>query len=172
MEQQKGKWCVGDLVTLPRKVAFIEKRGIRVYEYFSRSKYVCVRERTAEQPGLLVKLLGRCDAEELMRVNYELFSKDDKVEGFNANHYCCYRFPTADQVQEVLDIIEDNDQLRQQFEAVGMIWSPDAFYWVRNVKRKLLGLCWAPQYYNPFNKQTIPADKKSATHYRMAVVTF
>ena len=76
-----GSDCrLGELVTLNWNDALIKKSGQTSYAYCAVSNYVCVREATDSQCGILVKVLGRISKEFIMFVNGEPFCVRRNVE--------------------------------------------------------------------------------------------
>lgn len=129
----------GELVEMTNQTTFTKKEGLKKYSYFTDSHYVCVRERRVNLSGILVKMLGRCAAVDMKMVNGEPFCKDDKEEGFYDDHYFSYRFPSESELREVLAIIRDDDELRQQLKEAKMSINPDDVFWTRETKRSMLG---------------------------------
>ena len=59
MASNDNNWRVGEIVTLPRAAKVIKKSGVTAYARFISSRYVCIREATEKQHGILVKVLGK-----------------------------------------------------------------------------------------------------------------
>ena len=55
MESDKKNWKLGEVVLLPRKTTQINKK----YEYLMASRYICIREATEGQRGILLRVLDK-----------------------------------------------------------------------------------------------------------------
>ena len=91
METQEFKWKVGELVSLTWNKRLLKKSGSRSYAEFVNSRYICVREATDKQPGILVKVLGKVTRDQIMLVNGTPFCKDDRDYLFKGK--CYYSYP-------------------------------------------------------------------------------
>ena len=58
-------WSVGELVTLERDTTLLKKCGTKLYSNFQCSQYVCIREASKGQRGILVKGLGKVRRERI-----------------------------------------------------------------------------------------------------------
>ena len=61
-----ANWRLGELVCLKWNDEQIKKSGQKSYAYCAASSYICVREATAGQCGILVKVLGKISKEHIM----------------------------------------------------------------------------------------------------------
>ena len=73
MESNENKWTLGEIVTLDRKEKPLKKSGTTTYERFIRSRYICIREENDGQQGILMKVLGKPDSEQIKIVNGQPF---------------------------------------------------------------------------------------------------
>ena len=171
MEQVTYNWNVGETVNLPRKIMQANKKEMRSREQFMGSRYICVRACDGSQRGILLKVLGKTTREDMMICRGELFCKDDKVEGFTSDTYLSYRFPSADELKEVLDILRGNKPLLEQFEKASMHINPNSTFWVRDTAKRFLFLK-KPQYYNAQTGEVLPDTKGEEVRYRLTLAYF
>ena len=170
METTENNWTLGELVTLPREEKPLKKSGSKYYSRYIGSRYICIREATNGQRGILMKVLGKTDGDRIMIVNGEPFSKDDREELFVGKRYFSYPFPTAREVMEALDIISFDQDLQQKFEAASMHINPDSTFWVSDTTRNML-LRKKPQFLDGRDGQLYPA-RDDGEHYRVTFVYF
>ena len=114
-------WSIGELVTLERDTTLLKKCGKKLYSYFQCSQYVCIREASKGQRGILVKGLGKVRRERVMLVSGKPFCKDEREELFVGKHYYSYPFPTVDELKEVLNIIRSDIDLQQQLTRIAIV---------------------------------------------------
>lgn len=169
MESNVNNWKLGEIANLPRKEKVL-KDGSTSYVHYIASRYICVREATEAQQGILMKVLGKAYSDQMKMVGGEPFGKDDYDELFDGHRYYSYPFPSANEVKEVLDILRDNDSLLQEFEEAKMHVNPDGMFWVRetahNVFRKKIPQVYSGQddlLHNPSN---------DTNYYRITMVYF
>ena len=120
----EANWRLGDLVNLSWNHKDIKKSGDKTYAYYAESHYVCVREATDGQRGILVKGLGKIQRERVMLVNGEPFRKDEREELFMGKRYYSFPFPTADELKEALDIVRFDMKIQQILIKESAILSP------------------------------------------------
>lgn len=165
-----GSDCrLGELVTLNWNDALIKKSGQTSYAYCAVSNYVCVREATDSQCGILVKVLGRISKEFIMFVNGEPFCKDERDDFFRGRRYYSYPFPTVDALKEVLRIVSSNPSLMSSLQAAGMKFNAASGFWVRESSGCFLTK--TPQFYDAGSAQTRKATDNTA-HYRLSIAYF
>ena len=102
METPEHKWSVGELVSLTWNERQLKKNGSTSYAELVSSRYICVREATDEQPGILVKVLGKVTRDQILLVSGTPFCKDDRDYLFRGKCYYSYPFPLADDLKEAL----------------------------------------------------------------------
>lgn len=170
MKSNEKNYRLGELVTLLRKETLLKKSGTTSYAQLTGSRYICVREATDSQPGILVKVLGKLIPEHVMVVDGQPFSKDDRAEAFDSVCYFSYPFPTTENVKEVLEIIRGNRSLLQTFEENHMHINPNSKFWVSEVVSRLLVLR-IPQCYDVFLDRVI-TPKDSDVPYRLSMIYF
>ncbi len=171
MGQTTNDWGLGEIVTLPRQSTKISNNGIYTFDHLIDSKYVCVRPAIdGRQRGILVKILGKCPISDILVKRGEPFCKDDKIEGFNFDQYYSFRFPTVQEVQELLDIVRDNPSLKDAFSQATMRMNPESTFWVREVATKL-AILKKPQYYNAKTGE-LGLGRSGELHYRVTIVYF
>lgn len=168
MESNKNNWALGEYVHVPRQTIQINKE----YEYMVGSRYICIREATNEKPGILLKVLGKAAREDILIKDGKPFCKDDFHEGFYFDTYYSFRFPSVDEVKEVLDIIRDDLFLLEKFDSARMHVNPDSSFWVNDMANHLF-FFKEPQYYDAQLNQLV-ASKTSGndSHYRMTIAYF
>lgn len=75
IESTENDWRLGELVSPKWNYELIKKDGQKSYAYYAVSGYICVREATDEQCGILLKVLGKISKKYIMFVNGEPFCK-------------------------------------------------------------------------------------------------
>ncbi len=170
METQEFKWKVGELVSLTWNKRLLKKSGSRSYAEFVNSRYICVREATDKQPGILVKVLGKVTRDQILLVNGTPFCKDDRDYLFKGKCYYSYPYPLADDLKEALNIIDANPSLQQRFEEESMHFNPSSTFWVRGIARLLLG-SKKLQFFDASTGQLSKA-LDDTPHYRLTIAFF
>jgi len=170
MESNKNYWTIGEIATLPKQERTLKQSGSTTYVQYITLRYVCIREATDRQRGILVKVLGKAYSDQVGIVNGEPFSKDDHDELFVGHRYYSFPFPQAKDVKEVLEIIEDNQDLLQKFQAASMHINPNSTFWVSDTVRNKFFLK-KPQILSGRDGQLCtPSDDDN--HYRLSIVYF
>ena len=170
METTENNWTLGELVNLPREEKLLKKSSSKSYSRYIGSRYICIREATEGQHGILMKVLGKTQDDRIIMVNGEPFSKDEREELFTGVHYFSYSFPRANEVMEALDIIRNNQDLLQKFEAASMHFNPNSTVWVSDTTRNML-LRKKPQFLRGRDGQLYPAYD-DGEHYRVTFAYF
>ena len=171
MEPKENKWKLGELVALPRTNTQI-KEGRTSYEQMVGSRYICIREASDGEQGVLLKVIGKLPQYQIKVVAGEPFCKDDKLEGFDGDVYYSYRFPTTDEVKEVLGILRENKELLDVFEKASMHINPYSTFWVRETVSKLFFLK-TPQYFDSKNDVVLPSTGDDRElNYRITIAYF
>lgn len=147
MESNENNWHVGEIVTLPWTSNTFKKSGSSVYKHFYSSRHVCIREADATQEGILVKVLTPTARHRISMVGGEPFCRDDVDDLFSGKAYSSFRFPTQEEVMEVLDIIRANPSLVPVFKQASMQVDTNATFWIREISRSML-LQKKPQFYD------------------------
>lgn len=83
MESDKKNFTLGEVVLLPKKTSQINQK----YEYLMGSQYICIRETTAGQRGILLKVLGETARKDIFMQGGKPFCKDRKFEGLYSDTY-------------------------------------------------------------------------------------
>ena len=130
MESNKNDWNLGKIVFPPTTATLLKKRNKKEYKRFINLQYICVREATESQCGILVKVLGKTKADNITFVCGQPFCNDDEFMLFEGQIISSYSFPTVAELREVLNIIRSNPSLLSQFEAVSMQFDPNSIFWV------------------------------------------
>jgi hypothetical protein len=170
MESNENNWTLGEIAKLPKMERLLKQSVSTVYMHYIASRYVCIREATEGQRGILVKVLGKVYGDQVGMVNGQPFCKDDNEDLFTGNGYYCYPFPSVKDVQEVLEILKGNQSLIDKFEAAKMHINPNSTFWVRDTTRNKL-LLKKPQYFSTRDGQLYPARDED-NHYRLSIVYF
>lgn len=170
METTENNWTLGEVATLPREEKLLKESGMKSYSHYIASHYICIREATDRQRGILMKVLGKMDSDRIMIVNGKPFSKDDREELFAGRRYYSYPFPTASTVREALDIIRNDQDLQQKFEAASMHINPDSTFWVSDTTHNML-MQKKLQFLGGRDGQLYPASD-DGLHYRVTFVYF
>jgi len=171
-ETTNKDWRVGELVTLGQSTTFLKKNGTKSYSSIVCSHYVCVREATEGQQGVLVKGLGETRRERVLLVSGKPFCKDERDELFFGKHYYSYPFPTSDELKEVLDIIRSDTGIQQKLMDNGMSVNPNGTFWVNDMKSLFFGLKRSPQYYDPSTDRLATAKSLDERHQRLTIAYF
>ena len=169
IESNESNWRLGELVSLSWNNKLIKKSGRSSYAYCAVSHYICVREATDGQCGILLKVLGKISKEHIMFVNGEPFCKDEREDLFKGKRYFSFPFPTVNALKEVLEIVGANEALKGRFEAESMKFNPASTFWVREAAGGLLSK--KPQYYDAVSGQLCKATDGTA-HYRLTIAYF
>ena len=170
MDSKENNWTVGETVTIKRMEKLLKESGSTSYAQYVSSRYICIREDNGEQPGILLKVLGKAYSDQIGMVNGQPFCKDDHEELFNGHRYSSYPFPSAKQVQEVLEILRNDKSLLEKFEAASMHINPDSTFWVNDTTRNML-LMKKPQILSGRDGQ-ISSAGDDVNHYRISIVYF
>ena len=168
----EANWHLGDLVNLSWNYKEIKKSGRKSYAYYALSNYVCVREATDRQRGILVKGLGKIQRERVMLVNGEPFCTDEREGLFMGNHYYSLPFPTADELKEALDIVRFDMNIQQILIDNGMFFNPNGTFWVSDIQSQFFGLKRSLQYYDPPTGCLATAKRLDERHNRITIAYF
>jgi hypothetical protein len=169
MKPEKNNWTLGETANLPR-VEKPFKKGTTSYTHYVSSRYVCIREATSQQRGILLKVLGKAYSNQMKMVDGQPFGKDDYAEFFEGQCYFSYPFPSAEEVREVLDILRGKASLLEKLEAEKMHINTESRFWVRDVVRKAF-LKKIPQVFSGHSEQLHPASDDEP-YYRITMVYF
>ena len=104
MTSNENNWTLGEVANLPRMDKML-KDGTTAYMQFIASRYICIREATDGQRGILVKVLGKSYSDQIKTIDGKPFGFDDRAELFSCDSFYSYPFPSANEVHEVLDIL-------------------------------------------------------------------
>ena len=170
MESNKNNWTIGEIANLPRMEKMLKQGSYTSYVHYIESHYVCIREAIEGQRGILVKVLGKPHSEYVRLVSGTPFCKDDREDLFNERRYYGFPFPSAKDVQEVLDILKQDKSLVAKFEATSMHINPGSTFWVSDTARNML-LLKKPQFLDSRDGQLHPATDDD-NHYRLSIVHF
>ena len=170
MASNTSKWNLGEIVYPPRTTKLLKSSSTDLYERLIDLSYICIREATEGQYGILLKVLGKVKANYIMFVNGQPFCKDDAVELFDGMSYFSYSFPTVAELKEVLDIFRSNPSLLNHFEAASMHLNPKSLFWVNEIVNDLLFIK-KPQCYNASTESLSTASDHMAP-YRITMVYF
>lgn len=161
---------VGETVNLKRITTSLKKSGTKLYEQLVGSRYICIREAKDGQKGILVKVLGKVPAEQILMVDGQPFSKDDREDLFEGTCYYSYSFPTLEDLKEVLSIIRSNLDLVNQFEKASMHINPKSKFWVNETASRLI-IMKKPLCYDASSDSLNTASNNDAP-YRLTLVYF
>ena len=168
-ELKTDNWRLGELVSLKWNYKLIKKDGQKSYAYYAVSGYICVREATDEQCGILLKVLGKISKKHIMFVNGAPYCKDKREDLFLGKRNSCYPFPALDALKEVLQIVGSNRSLINRFQTASMKYDVASSFWVRESAGHFLTK--TPQYYDAGSAQLHKATDNTA-HYRLSIVYF
>ena len=170
MYSNENNWSVGELVNLNREERLLKKSSYTSFKSFVASRFICIRERTGSQHGILVKVLGPTHKSSIMLTAGLPFCKDRREDFFLGKCYYGYPFPAASDVEEVLDILRPNNALMDAFRQHDMLFDPYATFWVRDTASRLFFLK-KPQYYDASLGQLV-ATSDDETHHRLTIAYF
>ena len=170
MESIENNWSLGQVASLTWKDKLLRKTGSISYAQQVCSRYICICQATDEQPGILLKVLGKVTRDQILLVNGEPFCKDDRDDLFKGKCYYSYPFPMADDLKEVLAIVRENPSLMQRFEEESMHFNPSSTFWVRGIAKRMLG----PKKLQFFDAGTGQLSKAidDTPHYRLTIAYF
>ena len=170
MDLNKNDWALGEIATLPRTEKPLKNSGWKKYGQYIGSRYICIREDTEGQCGILVKVLGKAYSDQVTTVGGVAFSIDDSVELFIGHNYLSYPFPKSDDLKEVLDILRGNASLLQKFEDAKMHINPNSKFWVDETSRNML-MMKVPQVYDS-SDDLLHNPLSDTAYYRISIVYF
>ena len=169
IDSNENGWRVGDRVELMRKT-LLKKNGKNSFYYISDSHYICVREASEGQRGILVKILGKVFDKDIMVVDDEPFCMDVREDFITRFRCYSYPFPTVGELETVLEIIRGNQSLMDRFEEARMPVNPDSTFWVNDTSKPLIGKKKL-QYYDASTDQVMKAADGTA-HCRLTIEYF
>lgn len=170
MESNQNNWSVGEMVIVPKKEKLLKKRNVKIYEHCIGSRYICIREASDGCRGILMKVLGRINGDQIKIIKNQPFCVDYFYEQLYGCRYSSYPFPSVKEVQESLDIIRANKSLLQKFEEASMHINPYSTFWVNNISRTMFFLRKL-QYFGGRNSQ-LYSSRDDSYHYRITFVYF
>ena len=170
MKPNENSWKVGEKASFPWKSTIFKKSGTTIYKHFYSSSFICIREEDEGHRGILLKVIGRTSPKDIIMVGGEPFCKDEKEEMIVGKTYSSYRFPTTDEVTDVVEILRGNPELLALLDKTEMHVNPQATFWVRESARSML-LMKKPQFYDVSTNKVGPATD-STPHYRLTLLYF
>lgn len=171
MADNLNTWKLGQTESFPWTSTDVKKSGSTFYKHFYSSKYICIRQEDGGHRGIMIKVLGRTAARDITIVGGEPFCKDEKEEMLKATSYGSFRFPTTDEVVEVLEILAAKPELVPMLDANSMHLNPKAPFWVRETATGLL-LGKKPQFYDPETTRLSTSVPHSLPPYRISLLYF
>ena len=170
MESNKNDWALGEIATLTRTEKPLKNSGWTIYGQYIGSRYICIREDTERQRGILLKVLGKAYSDQVRTVGGEAFSNDDSEELFIGHRYFSYPFPKSGDLKEVLEILRGDENLLQKFEDAKMHINPNSKYWVNETSRNVL-MMKVPQVYDS-SDGLLHNPSSDMAYYRISIVYF
>ena len=171
-QEKSQEWSVGELVNMERSTTQLKESGTNMYSNMVSSQYVCIRETTDGQDGILVRGLGNIRQRHIMIVSGEPFIKDERDDLFVGKQYYSHPLPTADELKEVLDIVRTDENIQQKLKACGMQFDSNGTFWVSDTKAKFCGLKRDLQYYDTKTGRLATAKSPDEYHQRITVAFF
>lgn len=162
---------IGEIINLPRAKRVLVSGSNLTHEHFIASRYICIREASTGQRGILVKVLGRASGDYAKIVKGVPFWRDDDDITFYGAIYYGYPLPSVKAVKEVLGIVKGNESLLRQFEEARMHINPDSTFWVKKIRRSKL-FFKKLQYLDGHDGQLYTANDNANKHYRISIVYF
>ena len=170
MEPITTNWKTGDIVTLQCAEKTLKTKGNSIYKEFVASRYVCVREASKGERGILVKVLGKAPDSSLEIIEDRPFAKDGVEQLLDDIIYYSYPFAKAMEIEEVLSIICHTPELLNVFESISMHIDTEATFWVRETTRNMLFMKQL-QFFDASQSLTCVA-KENEAHYRLSIVYY
>lgn len=170
MKSKKYAWTLGEIANLSRQERPLKSSGLTSYMHFISSRFICIREESEGSRGIILRVMGKAYADQVKMVGGEPFTRDDHEAAFAGHRYYSYTFPSAKEVQEVIDILRENPLLLMTFEDAKMHINPDGRFWVRETARNKL-LQKIPQIYDGIDGQLHKAADDTP-YYRIAIAYF
>lgn len=171
MTKNDNNWKVGESVNVPRQSKKVKSGRLTEYHRFVSSHFVCIREASESQPGILLKVLGKFDRGSILMIGGEPFCKDDKDESFTGDTYLSFRFPAVDELKLVLDILQKNPELVPKFDRGAFHFHPDSSFWVRETVRHFI-IEKRLQFYDARTSTLTFSNNSSDVSYRVAIAYF
>lgn len=163
-------WHVGEIVNIPRTESLLKRSGTTSYEWLIGSRYICIREATEDQRGILAKVLGQFTPNYIIMVDGHTFSKNDKDDLIDGKRFFSYPFPAMKDVKEALSILRGNPGLIHQFEEASMPIDINSKFWVSETSTHLF-VIKKPQCYNVSSDSIVTASDDDAP-YRLTLAYF
>lgn len=170
MESNENNWRLGEIVTIPRTGALLKRSGAITYEWLIGSRYICIREATESNRGILAKVLGQFTPKYIHLVDGQPFSKNDIENLIDGTRYLSYPFPSVKDVREALDIVRSNPGLLQRFGEASMYFDTQSRFWVRETTSRLV-VIKKPQCYDASSGSVRIASDSDAP-YRLTLAYF
>lgn len=170
MRTNKNNWTVGETVDLPRMERLLVKDRNALFGQYVDSQYVCIREESSTQCGILLRVLGKAAVEHIKIKGGVPFCKDNYDEQFYVTHYFSHPFPSRGKVNQVLDILHDNPQLMLQLGDASKTVTLDSTFWVENISRNFL-LKKQLQFLDAHTRE-LHAASSNQLCYRLSIVYF
>ena len=105
MESDKNNWSLGEVVLLPRQTSKTNEKN----ENLMNSRYICIREASKGQRGILLKILGEATRKNIKMQGGKLFRKEYKFEGLYSDTYFRFHFPSVNELKDVFDILKKDE---------------------------------------------------------------
>lgn len=171
MENNENNWKVGESVSVPKQSEKVKGGRLKSYHHYISSHYVCIREASDGQPGILLKVLGKIDSGKILMISDEPFVKDDKDESFTGDTYLSFRFPRTEELKTVLDILQNNPDLVPKFDKEMSRFHIDSSFWVREFARRFL-IEKHLQFYDARTKTLVRSKNPFDVNYRVTIAYF
>ena len=171
MEENENSWKLGEFATFPWVSTDTKKSGSTFYKHFYSSTYLCIREEDGGHRGILLKVLGRTSARDIIMVGGEPFCKDEKEEMLAGKTYSSFRFPTTNEVMDVLEILQTTSDFGALLDGNSMHINPVAPFWVREPGTSLL-LQKKPKFYDPKTGKHSTSADTNLPPYRISLLYF
>lgn len=170
MAKEEYKWNLGEVATIKRTVRPMKEGSINAYGHYVGSRYICIREASEGQQGILLKVLGKVPGDYIKMVDGEPFCRDEQDDLFAKTRYLSYQFPTQAELKEALDIIRNDTSLVFAFDRAQMHINPRSTFWVRETANRFLFLK-RPKVYDAFH-DVLDTGSSHGVHYRVSIVHF
>ena len=170
MGPNTNNWTLGEVAVLRKQERILKKSGKTTYKQYVNSRYLCIREESANEHGILLKVLGKTTPKHISFCAGEPFSKDDIDTQFYSSVYYGYPYVSSNELEEALSILRENPKLLNLLEEASMRTNPASTFWVRDIKRNLL-FQKQLQYMNGKTGELCrPSDNEP--RYRISIVYF
>lgn len=167
-----GRWSLGEFVKVPHYTETIGKKDGKKYKHLWERRYICVREATEGQQGILIKVLDRATSVQLQLMGGEPFYRDGKVVNKDRRNYYGFQFPKLEELKVVLDLLKQNELVTMKLREKWSHFDLTGLFWIRELKSRFFGFQKKPQYYDNKTKQVAVGKGGNKRIQRISIIYF